>query len=53
MLYLLSPAKSLDYDSEAPAIRATMPRFLDHSAELARDLKSMKPAELEASDGYF
>jgi cytoplasmic iron level regulating protein YaaA (DUF328/UPF0246 family) len=60
MLYLLSPAKSLDYDSEVPAVRATMPRFLDHSAELARDLKKLKPAELEALmgisskfDGHF
>ena len=51
MLYLLSPAKSLDYDSEVPAVRATMPRFLNHSAELARDLKKLKPAELEALMG--
>lgn len=51
MLYLLSPAKSLDYESEAPAVRATMPRFLNHSAELAVILKKMKPAQLESLMG--
>lgn len=47
MLYLLSPAKSLDYESGVPSLRATMPRFLEHSAELAAILKKLKPAELE------
>jgi cytoplasmic iron level regulating protein YaaA (DUF328/UPF0246 family) len=51
MLYLLSPAKSLDYESEAPSLRATMPRFLDQSSELAAILKKMKPADLEALMG--
>ena len=47
MLYLLSPAKTLDYDSEAPSLRATMPRFLDQSEELAEVMKKMKPVQLE------
>jgi cytoplasmic iron level regulating protein YaaA (DUF328/UPF0246 family) len=47
MLYLLSPAKSLDYESDLPSVRATMPRFLEHSAELAAILRKLKPAELE------
>ncbi|MFK7909791.1 MAG: peroxide stress protein YaaA [Akkermansiaceae bacterium] len=47
MLYLLSPAKTLDYDSEVPSLRATMPRFLDDSAELAGVMQKMKPAQLE------
>ena len=51
MLYLLSPAKSLDYDSEAPSVRATMPKFLDQSAKLADLLKKLKPVELEALMG--
>lgn len=51
MLYLLSPAKSLDYESEAPSVRATMPRFLGRSAELAAILKGLKPAELEGLMG--
>lgn len=51
MLYLLSPAKSLDYESELPSVRATMPRFLNHSAQLAAILKKMKPAQLESLMG--
>ncbi len=47
MIYLLSPAKTLDYDSEIPSVRATMPRFLEHSAELAAIMKKMTPADLE------
>lgn len=47
MIYLLSPAKTLDYDSETPSVRTTMPRFLEHSAELAAIMKTMTPADLE------
>ena len=47
MIYLLSPAKTLDYDSEIPSVRATMPRFLEHSSELAGIMKKKKPADLE------
>lgn len=47
MIYLLSPAKTLDYESEVPSLRATMPRFLEHSAELAGIMKKLKPADLE------
>jgi cytoplasmic iron level regulating protein YaaA (DUF328/UPF0246 family) len=47
MIYLLSPAKTLDYESEQPSVRTTMPRFLDHSSELAEIMKEMTPAELE------
>jgi len=47
MIYLLSPAKTLDYESGMPSVRATMPRFLDHSAELAEIMKKMEPADLE------
>lgn len=47
MLYLLSPAKTLDYDSETPSVRATMPRFLSDSEELAQVMKKKSTAELE------
>jgi len=47
MIYLLSPAKTLDYESEVPSLRATMPRFLEQSEELAKIMKKVKPAELE------
>ncbi|MBT8043412.1 MAG: YaaA family protein, partial [Verrucomicrobiae bacterium] len=47
MIYLLSPAKTLDYESEIPSVRSTLPRFLEHSEELAAIMKKMKPADLE------
>ena len=47
MIYLLSPAKTLDFESEIPAVRATKPRFLEHSSELVGIMKKKKPAELE------
>ena len=34
MLIVVSPAKTLDYDSPLPSLRATQPRLLEHSAEL-------------------
>ena len=34
MLILLSPAKSLDYESKVPTKKFTEPRLLDHSVEL-------------------
>ena len=43
MLYLLSPAKSLDYDTPVPpevAARATRPVFLDEAAALIDVLKA-------------
>ena len=51
MLYLLSPAKSLDYETPvAPAIteRATRPGFVPRSAELISVLKTKSPAEVAA-----
>lgn len=47
MIYLLSPAKTLDYESEIPSLRATQPRFLEHSSELVALMKKKTPAELE------
>ena len=47
MIYLLSPAKTLDYESETPSLRATMPRFLESSSELAEIMKKKKSSELE------
>ncbi len=34
MLFLLSPAKSLDYDTPATTKRHTLPQFVDESAAL-------------------
>jgi len=49
MLYLLSPAKSLDYDTQVPAelkARATRPLFVDQAAVLIDQLKTCSPAEI-------
>ena len=51
MLYLLSPAKSLDYESPVPAAlagMATRPGFVDRSAELIAVLKTQTPAQIAA-----
>ena len=47
MLFLLSPAKSLDYDTPAPAgLPHTLPPFLDRSAELIAVLSKKSPQQL-------
>ena len=51
MLYLLSPAKSLDYDTPVdPALRtqATRPQFVARSVELIDVLKRKTPAQVGA-----
>lgn len=51
MLYLLSPAKSLDYETPvAPAIaeRATRPGFVPRSAALISVLRTKSPAQIAA-----
>ena len=44
MLILLSPAKSLDYESKLPTRKFTEPRLLAHSVELI-DLMRQKPVD--------
>ncbi len=46
MLILLSPAKSLDYDTPATTDRHTLPQFIDESAALIDVLKPYTPAQL-------
>ena len=46
MLYLLSPAKSLDYDTPLGAVPHTTPRFTDASAELIAVLRRKSPQEI-------
>lgn len=47
MLILLSPAKSLDFETPAPTKKTGVPRFLDEqTADLAGVLKKKKPADL-------
>ena len=46
MLIVVSPAKSLDYESPLPVSTHTQPRFLDHSAELIENLRQLGPVEI-------
>jgi uncharacterized protein len=50
MIYLLSPAKTLDYESQPTAafeaLSSTLPRFPKESLALAKQLRKLKPAGL-------
>ncbi len=46
MILLLSPAKSLDFDSPPTLAKATRPDFLDQSEILVERLREFSPAEL-------
>jgi cytoplasmic iron level regulating protein YaaA (DUF328/UPF0246 family) len=46
MLLLLSPAKSLDYDSPVEGVPHTLPQFVSQSAELIEVLKHNTPAQI-------
>lgn len=46
MLIVLSPAKTLDFESPVPALPHSVPLFLEHSAELIADLRELSPAAL-------
>lgn len=46
MLTVLSPAKTLDFDSPAPAGRSTQPRFLEQSAALVEDARELRPEDI-------
>jgi uncharacterized protein len=46
MLFLLSPAKTLDYASPVPPVPHTLPAFLDDSARLIEALRRKSPRQL-------
>ena len=46
MLFLLSPAKSLDYESPLPELPHTEPAFIAQSAELIGLLKTQSPQQI-------
>ncbi len=48
MIALLSPAKTLDYDSPLPDIAATRPRFGDEAATLAKAASHLTQKKLQA-----
>lgn len=46
MLFLLSPAKSLDYASPVPDVPHSEPLFVSESVRLIRELRQYKPAQI-------
>src|SRR5699024_4988927 len=47
MLIMISPAKTLDYDSPLPPHEATQPRLLDHSDVLVQRARTLTAADLK------
>jgi uncharacterized protein len=46
MLLVISPAKTLDYDTPPATARFTQPQFLDHAQELIGQLRQMSPQQV-------
>lgn len=46
MLTVVSPAKTLDYESPLPEVQTTQPRLLEHSAELVAQARRLSPAQI-------
>jgi cytoplasmic iron level regulating protein YaaA (DUF328/UPF0246 family) len=46
MLIILSPAKTLDYDSPAPTTKHTLPEFIPEASELVNFLRSFNQSEI-------
>ncbi len=46
MLLLLSPAKSLDYETPLPELPHSAPLFVSESVRLIRELRKFKPAQI-------
>jgi len=48
MIFLLSPAKTLDFESEHVSVEPTQPDFLKHSAELISEIKELSSKEISS-----
>ncbi|WP_259767405.1 peroxide stress protein YaaA, partial [Pseudomonas protegens] len=46
MLMVISPAKTLDYETPPVTPRFTQPQYLDHSQELIQQLRELSPAQI-------
>jgi len=46
MLTVISPAKSLDFESEVPSVRTTRPRFLSQSQQIIDQIKTLAPQDV-------
>ncbi|WP_439106502.1 peroxide stress protein YaaA [Congregibacter sp.] len=51
MLSVISPAKTLDYDSPVTTRKATQPEFLERSQALIEDARRMDPADIRSLMG--
>jgi len=51
MLTVISPAKTLDFDTPPTTRKATQPQFLQRSAELVGDARAMSPQDIRALMG--
>lgn len=48
MLIVVSPAKTLDYESELPTLKTTQPRLLDDSEILIERARQLSPADVSS-----
>lgn len=48
MLMVISPAKTLDFDSPQPALPSTLPQFRAEASELVAGLRALPPARIAA-----
>lgn len=46
MLMVISPAKTLDFETAPATQRFTQPQYLDHSQELIEQLRTLSPAQI-------
>src|SRR3546814_998565 len=46
MLMVISPAKTLDYETAPATERFTQPQYLAHSQELIEQLRELSPAQI-------
>ena len=46
MLMVISPAKTLDFETPPTTERFTQPQYLDHSQELISQLRELAPAQI-------
>ena len=51
MLTVISPAKTLDFDTPPTTRKSTQPQFLQRSAELVEDARTMNPEDIRALMG--
>lgn len=48
MIFVISPAKAMDFDTPAPVAETTLPDFLDRAQGLVERLRRLTPAELQS-----